>query len=240
MRRRVPAVLLALGLILESAAAALAAPPLPDAIGRLNTGGRGHCTAVLVAPDRVVTAAHCLYDAVAGRWYAPAELVFLAGYDRERYTAQGRGRTIRMGDRRPPQARANLEGIQNDWAIVVLEAPLDVEPLETARWHVSREARADRRALPTVAAGFARPATHALTVKSDCRPMSAAPDTALLVHRCGMDRGASGGPILGLVDGRWKLLAIQTAVQGPSHQPAYGLAIAMDGIPDTGTRASNP
>ena len=51
-----------------------------SALGRLNTGGRGFCTGILIGPRLVLSQAHCLYFGVEGRWRTPNELHFVAGY----------------------------------------------------------------------------------------------------------------------------------------------------------------
>ncbi len=80
--------------------APLAPPPLLDrhgrliveameypwsALGRLNTGGRGFCTGILIGPRLVLSRAHCLYNGTEGRWWATNELHFVAGYQRDTF-----------------------------------------------------------------------------------------------------------------------------------------------------------
>ena len=50
------------------------------AVGRLNIGGQGHCTATLIAPDLALTAAHCLVNRRTGATWRAERLTFLPGY----------------------------------------------------------------------------------------------------------------------------------------------------------------
>src|SRR5271154_3135713 len=58
-----------------------------SAIGRLNVGGHGYCSAVLVAERIVLTAAHCLWLPSENRWWPPSAGVFCAGLSRRRGAA---------------------------------------------------------------------------------------------------------------------------------------------------------
>ena len=57
------------------------------AVGRVNLGSAGYCTGALIASDRVLTAAHCLYDSRTGRRVPVAEIEFVAGWRNGRVAA---------------------------------------------------------------------------------------------------------------------------------------------------------
>ena len=51
-----------------------------DAVGRLEIAGQAFCTGTLIAPDRVLTAAHCLFDDKTLGRVRDGDMQFLAGW----------------------------------------------------------------------------------------------------------------------------------------------------------------
>lgn len=57
------------------------------AVGRLDTSSGGYCTATLIAPDLVLSAAHCTFDGT-GNPLKPQDLIFRAGFRDGRVEAE--------------------------------------------------------------------------------------------------------------------------------------------------------
>jgi V8-like Glu-specific endopeptidase len=88
-----------------------------EAVGRLELGGRGFCTGALVAPDLVLTAAHCLFDKETGARIDPAGIEFMAGWRNGRAAAY---RTVRRAVTHPDYAPATdvtAQRVRNDVAL---------------------------------------------------------------------------------------------------------------------------
>ena len=74
-----------------------------DAVGQVNIGGfrtSGQCTGTLVAPDRVVTAAHCIVSPATGRVFPLGDIHFLAAV-RRRTREISTARCIRLAEGYP-------------------------------------------------------------------------------------------------------------------------------------------
>src|SRR4026208_1467128 len=105
-----------------------------SAIGKLNNGAFGSCTAVLISSDYALTAAHCLYFRLLRRFLPPESLHFVLGYDNQRL-----GKHFHVVGYYVPPAydpRKSLESIASDWALLQISS--DPKP-ETRPLPVARE-----------------------------------------------------------------------------------------------------
>jgi protease YdgD len=191
-----------------------------SAVGKLNNGLFGGCTAVLISDDYALTAAHCLYFKILRRFLPAESFHFVLGYDNE-----GRGEHLHVLAYYIPPAydpRKPVESIASDWALlqVANDPKPAAKPVALAREVDLTEQTA------VMAAGYSKKRPHKMSADKDCRIIASSSDENILFDTCRTVDGFSGGPVLALnPDGRsFSVLGIHVASQAWKGKP---VAIAV-------------
>ncbi len=201
------------------------------AIGRLNfASGRQFCTGTLVAPDKVLTAAHCLVDNRTGKPYRANEVHFVAGQRRAAYVDHAPAKCLLPRKRDPQTGLPTFNDHYNDVAVVVLRRPLRIQPA----------AFADREQVNP--GTLSHPAYHRkrpylLSVHNECQ----------LLHRsrqvwltdCDTSRGSSGGPVFTNGDQGLQVMAVMSGT-ATTKKEVFSLAVPVSAWHDLVKTAECP
>jgi V8-like Glu-specific endopeptidase len=183
-----------------------------EAVGRINLGRAGFCTGALIAPDLVLTAAHCLYDPDSGRPVALGDIEFLAGWRNGRAEAYRKVRRAAQHPRYAYEGRDRLDRVAYDVAVLELEQPIrttGIRPFATA---------------PRTAAGaevgvvsYARGRDQAPSLEQVCHVL--AREGSVLMLSCAVEFGASGAPVFAFVAGEARIVSVVSAKAEANARP---------------------
>ncbi|MFT8246899.1 trypsin-like serine peptidase [Roseomonas sp. BN140053] len=190
-----------------------------NALGRVQTELGSRCTGTLVAPQRVLTAAHCLVAAGTGGLVRPGSVHFLLGYRQGSWTAHARVTGYAIGPGFQAQARGPAGA---DWALLTLDAP--VGPAQQAL-PLLRAPPAP--GTPLLLGGYQQDRPEVLLADGTCHALGLMQHGGLplLAHDCAGTRGSSGAPLLvRRPEGGWAVVGVAvTAARGG------GLGLAVPG-----------
>jgi protease YdgD len=214
------AILFCLAVSLAGCAARVTPPPSPmppppapavpwtAAIGRLDVDGASSCTAVLVKPTLILTAAHCLHQNATAS--APGDLHFNPnfGAEVELPSAQGQ-RVVALGGDIREGHLARPEQIMEDWALVEISpAVTAVAPVPLVNFTTDEAVGRLDHGGTLFTAGYGQGSMKRLKQHTACRIVDdpnvlASYRNRLLVTNCIIRIGDSGGPVI-LMDGAGK------------------------------------
>ncbi len=176
-----------------------------NAIGQINVTGfskKKRCTGALIAPDRVVTAAHCLVEKATGKPKPSSQIHFVAGVHRGGYLAHAKAKCVYLAHEPFVRPKKFSPEVINDVALIVLTKALDIPPIPLAR-DVQL-----KKNLPLVHPSYPRDSRYALFADFGCRLQGR--KFGLWLTSCDTNFASSGGPVLVRVGAKFQLGAVMS------------------------------
>jgi len=176
-----------------------------EAVGRVNIAAQTYCTGALIAPNLVLTAAHCLFDRSTGRRFSVNEIEFLAGWRNGSANAHSTMRRV------IPHPKFEFNGgdsnvrVAYDVALLELNHPI----LKTSVTPFQTDVR-PRKGAEVGVVSYARNRSENPSLQEVCHVL--ARRSATLVLSCDVDFGASGAPVFSVAeDGTARIVSVVSA-----------------------------
>jgi len=190
-----------------------------EAVGRIDIVGKGFCTGALIAPDLVLTAAHCMFDEGSnGEPVDPSRIEFLAGLRGGRPEAT---RSIRNAVIHPSYIstdEASAESVRYDVALLQLDRP--IRSSRVIPFEVSTSAR---HGTAVGVVSYAQDREEAPSLQERCNVIGE--NSGVLYMDCAVNFGASGSPVFRDENGVQRLVSVVSAMADVDGET---LALGMD------------
>ena len=174
-----------------------------EGVGRLDIRGLGTCSGALIAPDLVLTAAHCVVTS-KDEPVDPKAIMFRAGLRNGEFIASSRGLKVAVAPEYHHRTRVTGNMVRNDVALIQLASPISRSLAKPFLIHSSGIKNGE-----LAVASYGRGRNGALSVQRACNVLTYA--KGLLDFDCDITFGSSGAPVFALDGGRKRIVSVVSA-----------------------------
>lgn len=189
-----------------------------EAVGRVDMGS-AMCTGVLIAPDLVLTAAHCVYDRRTGKMRDAGTITFRAGFRDGRSVAESGVLRAVAHDNYDPTTGTSPNNIRHDAALLQLSRTI---PAMTAAPFAIYTGNASDGQVSVVSYGQGR--SEAPSWQRACALLGRG--DGLMAFNCDVTYGSSGAPVFMKDGNRARILSLVSAgVLDQKEKVSYGMEL---------------
>lgn len=189
------------------------------AVGLLEIGRTGTCTATLIEADLVLTAAHCLVDD-QGEPFAPETITFRAGFQHGQQAARVTGIAIAVPPAYDPQGDRVTNGFAVDVGLMRLSYPIlstRVQPFRVVEFLSTDDELA--------AVSYGQGRNDAPSLQASCQMLGQ--QRGIVMMDCAATFGSSGAPIFVMRNGGPKIASVLTGVAQNGTQ-MHSIAVPLE------------
>lgn len=172
------------------------------AVGRIDLGrGRATCSGTLIAPDLVLTAAHCLYRPGTSTLFKPDEVVFHAGLRQGKAVVSRSAEDIAAHEAFDPVSILTAANVRNDVGLIRLAEPISSYEIPSFKLYGGSVSPG-----PVSVVSYGQGRSETQSHQKECQLTERIED--ILFFDCSAVPGTSGAPVFSHVNGRGEIIAV--------------------------------